>query len=135
MNQHLRLVEVTLVKDENFLKIRETLTRIGIASKRDNTIYQSCHILHKRGRFYITHFKEMFLLDGKESSFEASDIGRRNTIISLLAQWKLVTVVDPSEIESPRASLSSIKIVSFKDKQDWTLVAKYTVGRKTQPKD
>lgn len=135
MNHQLRLVEVSLVRDENFLKIRETLTRIGIASRRDNTLYQSCHILHKRGHFYITHFKEMFLLDGKESTLEQSDIGRRNTIISLLVQWKLVTVIDPSEIVSPRASLSSIKIVSFKDKPDWTLVSKYTVGRKIQPKD
>lgn len=127
------MVEVSLVRDENFLKIRETLTRIGVASRRDNTLYQSCHILHKRGAFYIVHFKEMFLLDGKESTLEQSDIGRRNTIISLLVQWKLVTVIDPSEIETPRASLSSIKIVSFKDKKDWTLVAKYTVGRKSQP--
>jgi hypothetical protein len=130
MNQQPRLVKVTLVKDENFLKIKETLTRIGIASKRDNILYQSCHILHKRGDFYIPHFKEMFLLDGKEANLEASDIGRRNTIIDLLVQWKLVRVVDPEDILTPRAPISGIKVVSFKDKTNWTLVAKYTVGKK-----
>lgn len=132
MNQHPRLVEVTLVRDENFLKIRETLTRIGIASKKDNTLYQSCHILHKRGNFHIVHFKEMFLLDGKEANLEESDIGRRNTIIALLVQWKLIEVVNPEDILAPRAPISSIKIVSFKDKPNWTLVSKYTVGRKRQ---
>lgn len=130
MNQQPRLVKVTLVKDENFLKIKETLTRIGIASKKDNTLYQSCHILHKRGDFYIPHFKEMFLLDGKEANLEESDIGRRNTIIDLLVQWKLITVVEPESILSPRAPISGIKVVSFKDKANWTLVAKYTVGKK-----
>lgn len=130
MNQQPRLVRVTLVKDENFLKIKETLTRIGIASKKDNTLYQSCHILHKRGNFYIPHFKEMFLLDGKEANLEASDIGRRNTIIDLLVQWSLVQVVDPTEILDPRAPISTIKIVSFRDKTNWILVPKYTVGKK-----
>lgn len=135
MNLFKHGVQIRIENPEDFLKIKETLTRIGIASKRDNTLYQSCHILHKRGSYAVLHFKEMFLLDGKESTLEQSDIGRRNTIISLLVQWKLITVVEPDEIVTPRASISSIKIVSFKDKPDWTLVAKYTVGRKKQTQD
>lgn len=131
MNQQIRLVEVALVHDENFLKVKETLTRMGIASKKDNTLYQSCHILHKRGKFYITHFKEMFLLDGKESTFDQADIARRNTIIHLLMQWNLITVVDPSQIDFPRAPVSGVKIVSFRDKRDWVLASKYTVGKKS----
>jgi hypothetical protein len=125
-----KLVEVKLVDDQNFLKIKETLTRIGVASKKDNTLYQTCHILHKRGSYYIVHFKELFLLDGKESTLEDSDIARRNTIVDLLKQWNLVEVVNPKQIEEPRAPLSQIKVVSFKAKPEWTLIAKYTVGKK-----
>lgn len=131
MNQVVeRLVEVRLVDEENFLKIKETLTRIGIASKTEDILYQTCHILHKRGKFYIVHFKELFLLDGKEANFDSSDVGRRNTIIDLLEQWNLIEVINPDVISQPRAPLSQIKIVSFKDKPNWMLIAKYTIGKK-----
>jgi hypothetical protein len=127
-----RLVKVTLTDDNNFLKVKETLTRIGVASRKDKTLYQSCHILHKRGNFYIVHFKELFMLDRKPTSFEEDDIGRRNTIASLLEEWNLLTVDIPSQVESPRADLSLIKIVPFKEKKNWTLVPKYTIGKKLQ---
>lgn len=124
------LIEVRLKEAENFLKVRETLTRIGVASRKDNTLYQSCHILHKQGKYYIVHFKELFALDGKETDFSDDDIGRRNTITNLLAEWGLIEVVDPARIETPRSPISQVKIIAHKDKNDWTLVAKYSVGRK-----
>jgi hypothetical protein len=125
-----RLVKVTLTDDNNFLKIKETLTRIGVASRKDKTLYQSCHILHKRGDFYIVHFKELFMLDRKPTSFEVDDIGRRNTIAALLEEWSLLTVDRPELITDPRADLSLIKIVPFKEKKNWTLIPKYTIGKK-----
>ncbi len=124
------LVEVTLKAPEDFLKVKETLTRIGVASKKDNTLYQSCHILHKQQRYYIVHFKELFALDGKPSNIDQNDIQRRNTITSLLDQWGLLTVVKPEAIEDTLENISQVKIVSHKDKKDWNLVAKYTIGKK-----
>ena len=123
------MLEVTLSEPDNFLKVRETLTRIGIASKKDNTLYQSCHILHKQGRYFIVHFKELFALDGKDSNITSGDIDRRNAIASLLQDWELVKITNPSKSES-KASLSQIKVVSFKEKNDWNLVAKYNIGKK-----
>jgi len=122
------LVEVTFPEKDDFLKIRETLSRIGVASRRDQELFQSCHILHKRGKYYITHFKELFKLDGKPTNIDESDIGRRNTICQLLAQWKLVTVVTPSMIEEPTAPLSQIKIIPYKEKTNWKLTTKYSIG-------
>jgi hypothetical protein len=122
------LVEVTFPEKDDFLKIRETLSRIGVASRRDQELFQSCHILHKRGKYYITHFKELFKLDGKPTNIDESDIGRRNTICKLLAQWKLVTLVDPSKIEEPNAPLSQIKIIPYKEKTNWKLTTKYSIG-------
>lgn len=123
-------VEVRLREKEDFLKIKETLTRIGVASKKDNTLYQSCHILHKQSRYYIVHFKELFLLDGKTADLSESDIGRRNTIVKLLAEWDLLEVINPSKIQEPQTSLSQIKIIPFKEKSEWVLEAKYTIGKK-----
>lgn len=128
------LVEVTLQNADDFLKIRETLTRIGVAAKKENILYQSCHILHKQGRYYIVHFKELFLLDGKASSIVDNDLARRNTIANLLEEWGLLKVVNPDKIVEPRAPLSQIKIIAFKDKKEWQLVAKYNIGRKLEPK-
>lgn len=125
-----QLVEVRLAHDEDFLKVRETLTRIGIASKTTNVLWQSCHILFKQKRFFIVHFKEMFALDGKPTNFTEDDQGRRNTIANLLEQWNLVTVVDPAKIAAPRVPPSQIKIISFDEKSKWTLKAKYTIGKK-----
>ena len=127
------LVEMTLSEREDFLKVRETLTRIGVASKKDQTLYQSCHILHKQGKYYVVHFKELFLLDGKEADLSENDIGRRNTICRLLEEWGLLKVVDPESIQDPVAPLSQIKIVSHKEKAEWALVAKYTIGKKKRP--
>lgn len=124
------LVEVELLNDENFLKIKETLTRIGIASRKDKKIYQSCHILHKQGKYYIVHFKELFMLDGKINNFDDDDKGRRNTIVNLLEEWKLIRTVDPTVIQDPVAPLSQIKILSHKEKNEWELVAKYSIGKK-----
>ncbi len=115
------LVEITFPEKDDFLKIRETLSRIGVASRKEKELFQSCHILHKRGKYYITHFKELFKLDGKPSSLEEGDIGRRNTIVTLLAQWKLVSVVNPNQIKEPTAPLSQIKIIPFKEKIEWKL--------------
>lgn len=124
-------VEVRLKKDDDFLKVKETLTRIGVASKKDKTLYQSCHILHKRGRFAIVHFKELFVLDGKESDISENDIARRNTITNLLAQWGLIEIVKPLVAEvDPVASLTQIKIVKHSEKSQWSLVAKYSIGKK-----
>jgi hypothetical protein len=126
------MLEVTLSEPDNFLKVRETLTRIGIASKKENTLYQSCHILHKQGRYFIVHFKELFALDGKDSNITASDIERRNAIASLLQDWDLLKIVTATKADN-KASLSQIKVVSFKEKQDWNLVAKYNIGKKIRP--
>lgn len=124
------LVEVTLKQSDDFLKIKETLTRIGVASRKDKKLYQSCHILHKQGRYYIVHFKELFLLDGKPSSFSDDDRARRNTIIDLLRQWELIEIVDPGKIKEPVALLSQIKVLSYSDKNNWELVTKYNIGKK-----
>jgi hypothetical protein len=124
------LIEVTLKEPDDFLKVRETLSRIGVASRKEKTLYQSCHILHKQGRYFILHFKELFLLDDKTSDFSDEDIGRRNTIVNLLSEWDLVDLVNPKKSSEPLASLSLIKIISHKEKSDWKLIAKYTVGKK-----
>lgn len=124
------LVEIVLIADDNFLKIKETLTRIGIASPKDKKLFQSCHILHKRGKYYIVHFKELFALDGKPSNFSIEDKGRRNTIIKLLSDWNLLKVVNQEEIVDPVCPINQIKIISHKDKTDWELVAKYNIGKK-----
>lgn len=126
------LLEIKLGEDDDFLKVRETLTRIGVASRKDKTLYQSCHILHKRGKFYITHFKEMFALDGKQSNFSEEDKGRRNTIAKLLEDWGLIKIVEPSDAKSPMAPLNQIKILPHKEKNEWTLVAKYSIGKKSK---
>ena len=126
------MLEVTLAEPDNFLKVRETLTRIGIASKKDNTLYQSCHILHKQGRYFIVHFKELFALDGKDSNITSSDIDRRNAIATLLQDWDLLKIVNATKADS-KASLSQIKVVSYKEKNEWNLVAKYNIGKKIRP--
>jgi hypothetical protein len=123
-------VEVRIGEEQDFLKIKETLTRIGVASRKDNKLYQSCHILHKQGKYYIVHFKELFALDGKPTDFSDEDKGRRNTIINLLQDWDLVKVVDARQIDDPRAAMSQVKILPHKDKGQWELVAKYNIGRK-----
>jgi hypothetical protein len=123
-------VEIRLPEPDNFLKIKETLTRVGIASRKERKLYQSCHILHKQGRYAILHFKELFILDGKENNFTDEDAGRRNTIVNLLEEWGLIEVVDQSKTQDPVAPLSQIKILSHKEKGDWELAAKYQIGRK-----
>jgi hypothetical protein len=128
------MLEVLLPEPDNFLKVRETLTRIGVASKKDKTLWQSCHILHKQGRYFIVHFKELFALDGKEANIFINDIERRNTITKLLQDWGLLEMVNPAMAEA-QASLSQIKVVAFKDKLEWELIAKYSLGtrkRKTE---
>jgi len=125
-----QMVEVTLEQQDDFLKVRETLTRIGIASRKDKTLFQSCHVLHKQGRYYIVHFKELFALDGKPANFDQADIARRNTIANLLSDWGLIKLVDASKSADPVAPMSQIKIIPHKDKSEWTLEAKYTIGRK-----
>lgn len=124
------LIWVTLPDPDAFLKVRETLSRIGVASKKDKTLYQSCHILHKKGNYAIVHFKQLFLLDGKKSDFSEEDKGRLNTIANLLAEWKLINLVNPSKSAEPVAPLSQIKIIAHKDKGEWNLVAKYNIGKK-----
>jgi hypothetical protein len=124
------MVEVLLKDQDDFLKVRETLTRIGIASRKDKTLYQSCHILHKQGKYYIVHFKELFALDGKPSNFDETDIARRNTIANLLGDWGLIELVDKKKSADPVAPLSQIKILPYKEKDDWILEAKYNIGRK-----
>ena len=123
------MVEVRLKQPDDFLKVRETLTRIGVASRSDKKLYQSCHILHKQGRYYIVHFKELFLLDGKDSDFSENDLQRRNRITKLLSDWGLVDVVDEEQINNI-ASVSQIKILPHKEKGEWTLVPKYSIGSK-----
>jgi hypothetical protein len=125
-----KLIEVKIGEEEDFLKIKETLTRIGVASRKENKLYQSCHIFHKQGKYYIVHFKEMFLIDGKPSNFSDEDMGRRNKIVELLQDWGLLRVVEPDRIRIPLASISQIKILSHKEKNDWILEAKYNMGRK-----
>ena len=122
------LIEITFPEKDDFLKIRETLSRIGVASRKEKALFQSCHILHKRGKYYIVHFKELFKLDGKPTNFDESDVGRRNTIVDLLRQWNLVTVVIPTSIASPRAPLSQIKVIPYKEKTEWKLTQKYSIG-------
>lgn len=124
------LIEVKIAEEEDFLKIKETLTRIGVASRKEKKLYQSCHIFHKQGKYYIVHFKEMFLIDGKPSNFSEEDQGRRNKIIQLLQEWGLLKVIEPERIAEPLASMSQIKIINHKEKNDWTLEAKYNMGRK-----
>lgn len=130
MNVIDNLIEVTLPNEEDFLKIKETLTRIGVASKKDRKLYQSCHILHKQGKYYIVHFKELFALDGKPSNFSEEDMGRRNTIANLLEEWGLLKLVVVEKSREPRTPLSQIKILAYKDRNEWELVAKYNIGRK-----
>ncbi len=125
------MVEVTLSEPDDFLKVRETLTRIGVASRKEKKIYQSCHILHKQGKYYIVHFKELFALDGKNTNFSSNDLQRRNRITQLLSDWGLVSVVNSDSIKD-LAPLNQIKVLSFKDKSDWTLESKYNIGRKKQ---
>jgi hypothetical protein len=129
------MLEVDLIEPDNFLKVRETLTRIGIASRKDKKLFQSCHILHKQGKYFIVHFKELFALDGKESDISMSDIERRNIIAELLQDWGLLKILDKAKAE-PKASLSQIKVVSFKEKGEWELVPKYNIGGiKRAPKE
>jgi hypothetical protein len=125
-----QLVEIRLNNPEDFLKIKETLSRIGLASKKDNTLYQSCHILHKQGKYYIVHFKELFLLDGKDSTLAEGDIARRNRIVNLLEEWELLDIVNPDKTLDLQSPLNQIKIIPFKEKDKWNLVAKYTIGNK-----
>ncbi len=123
------MIEVKLVGD-SFLKVKETLTRIGVASRKEKTLFQSCHILHKQGRYFIVHFKELFSLDGKETDFDVNDIARRNTIANLLADWELIELVEPNKSKDNTAPISQIKILPFKEKNDWQLVTKYNIGKK-----
>ena len=124
-----QMLEVELKEPDDFLKIRETLSRIGVASRKDKVLYQSCHILHKQGKYFIVHFKELFALDGKQTNLSENDIARRNTISRLLSDWGLVKIKGKTD---PAAPLSQIKIISFKDKNDWTLETKYNIGKKRE---
>ena len=123
------MLEVSLKEPDDFLKVRETLTRIGVASRKDKKLFQSCHILHKQGRYFIVHFKELFALDGKHSNLSENDLQRRNTIAQLLADWGLISIINPNIAEN-KAPLSQIKVISFKDKGNWTLETKYNIGKK-----
>ena len=127
------MLEVTIKQPDDFLKVRETLTRIGVASRKDKTLYQSCHILHKQGKYYIVHFKELFALDGKKATLVANDIQRRNTIAILLQDWNLIDIVKPADAED-KAPLSQIKVLPFKEKKEWNLSAKYNIGKKVEEK-
>jgi len=124
------MIEVLLESSDDFLKIRETLTRIGVASKKDKKIFQSCHILHKQNRYFIVHFKELFALDGKPTNFSEDDIARRNTISNLLAEWNLYKLINPEKTKSPVAPISQIKIIAYKEKSEWILEQKYNIGKK-----
>ena len=123
------MLEVTLNEPDDFLKVRETLTRIGVASRKDKKLYQSCHILHKQGRYFIVHFKELFLLDGKKSNLEENDLARRNTIAQLMSDWGLITIANDNPVE-PLAPMRQIKIIPFKEKNEWELCPKYNIGNK-----
>ena len=128
-----QMVEVTLNEPDDFLKVRETLTRIGVASRKEKKIYQSCHILHKQGRYFLVHFKELFALDGKNTNLSINDIQRRNRIVQLLLDWGLVSIVEESKEKiSDLAPLNQIKVLSFKEKNEWRLESKYNIGRKKQ---
>ena len=122
------MLEISFKENDDFLKIRETLTRIGVASRKDKTLYQSCHILHKRGKYYLVHFKELFALDGKESSITENDLARRNAIARLLEEWDLLSILDEEQSSSPLAPMSQIKVLPHKEKSEWNLVAKYNIG-------
>lgn len=122
-------LEIKLVEPDDFLKIRETLTRIGVASRKDKILYQSCHILHKQGRYFICHFKELFALDGKQADLTENDLQRRNTVAKLLSDWGLITLLQPKLFDDV-APLSQIKVLSFKEKDEWTLQTKYNIGKK-----
>ena len=124
-----QMVEVTLRQPDDFLKVRETLTRIGVASRKEKKLFQSCHILHKKGKYYIVHFKELFALDGKHSNLTINDVQRRNRITKLLSDWGLVVMVDESSVEDI-APLNQIKVISFRDKKEWILESKYNIGKK-----
>ena len=123
------MIEVTLKEPDDFLKVRETLTRIGVASRKEKKLYQSCHILHKKGKYYIVHFKELFALDGKKANLTANDVQRRNRIVQLLSDWGLIVVVN-AEIITDIAPLNQIKVIAFKEKGEWTLETKYNIGKK-----
>lgn len=123
-------VEVKLKEQDDFLKVRETLTRIGVSSRKEKTLFQSCHILHKQGVYYVVHFKELFALDGKETNFDESDLARRNAIAKLLEEWGLVKIVNPDIMKDNIAPLHQIKIISFKEKDQWQLIPKYNIGVK-----
>ena len=130
------MVEVTLGEPDDFLKVRETLTRIGVASRKEKKIYQSCHILHKQGKYFIVHFKELFALDGKNTNLSTNDLQRRNRIVQLLLDWGLVSIVEESKEKiSDLAPLNQIKVLSFKEKNEWRLESKYNIGRKKQESD
>tara|TARA_B100000749_G_scaffold234265_1_gene191589 strand:+ start:412 stop:834 length:423 start_codon:yes stop_codon:yes gene_type:complete len=124
------MIEVTLKEPDDFLKVRETLTRIGIASRKEKTLFQSCHILHKQGKYYIVHFKELFALDGKTTNFTENDTARRNSIANLLAEWELISLVESDKSAEPTVPLSQLKILSFKEKDEWELTPKYNIGNK-----
>ena len=127
-----QFIEVSLNEQDDFLKVRETLTRIGVSSRKEKVLYQSCHILHKQGKYYIVHFKELFALDGKPSNISENDIQRRNAIANLLEEWGLVKILNYKLIEDNIAPLHQIKIISFKEKDEWDLIAKYNIGKKPQ---
>jgi hypothetical protein len=129
------LVEIRLKNENDFLKIKETLTRIGVISRKDKKLFQSCHILHKKGKYYIVHFKELFALDGKSTDFSEEDKGRRNTITSLLEEWGLLEIVDSSSVEEPRTPMNQIKVIPFREKSEWTLEQKYSIGSKKKTQD
>ena len=122
------MLEISFKENDDFLKIRETLTRIGVASRKDRTLYQSCHILHKRGKYYLVHFKELFALDGKESSISENDLARRNAIARLLEEWGLLKIIVPEQASTPLAPMSQIKVLPHKEKNEWSLIAKYNIG-------
>ena len=122
------MLEISFKENDDFLKIRETLTRIGVASRKEQTLYQSCHILHKRGKYYLVHFKELFALDGKESSITENDLARRNAIARLLEEWDLLSILDEEQASTPLAPMSQIKVLPHKEKSEWDLVAKYNIG-------
>lgn len=125
-----KFVEIELTEQDDFLKVRETLTRIGVSSRKEKVLYQSCHILHKQGRYYLVHFKELFALDGKPSNISENDIQRRNAIAVLLEEWGLLNILNPKIMEDNIAPIHQIKIISFKEKDDWELIAKYNIGKK-----
>jgi len=129
-----QMVEITLNEPDDFLKVRETLTRIGVASRKEKKIYQSCHILHKQGRYYIVHFKELFALDGKHANLTQNDVQRRNRIIQLLSDWGLITIINVSKI-TDIAPLNQIKVLAYKEKHEWILETKYNIGKKKKPEE